>query len=117
MSEELQGIQQTLATTTIKVQDHMDRVHFHLTEATVNSLTWEEFEALELAQDGQVKLYRIRPLLARFMVDEHTVYLKQDVAMSILAKITMDQIPNVVQMFMDALQTSTVPKENGNSSG
>src|SRR3989304_1560917 len=33
-------------------------------------LTWEEYETIELAQEGDVKMRRLRPLVARFMVGE-----------------------------------------------
>lgn len=92
------------------------QINFHLTEGSINSLSWEEFEVFERVQDGEsIKLYRLRPVLARFMVDEKVQPLEHAQAMKILSKIPMAEIKDVVTAFMEGLKNSTVPKENGDS--
>lgn len=91
-------------------------ITFHLTEENVNNLNWEEYEVFERVQDGEaIKLYRLRPVLARFMVDDKVQPLKHEDAMKILSKIPMREIKDVVTRFMEGLQNSTVPKVNGDS--
>ncbi|TXH55819.1 MAG: hypothetical protein E6Q97_07960 [Desulfurellales bacterium] len=89
------------------------KIHFHMNEEAINALTWEEYEALELAQDGQMKLYKVRPLLARFMVDDSGTPLDHQQAMKLLGKLAMNQIKDVLEGFMNALKEKAVPKENG----
>ena len=68
-------------------------INFHLTEESVNGLSWEEYEVFERVQDGEsIKLYRLRPVLARFMVDDKVQPVEHDKAMKILSKITMGDI-------------------------
>jgi len=89
-------------------------INFHLTEEGVNNLSWEEYEVFERVQDGEsLKLYRLRPVLARFMVDEKRQPIKHEDAMKQLAKISMSRIKDVVSAFMEGMQNSTVPKVNG----
>jgi len=91
-------------------------INFHLTEESINGLSWEEYEVFERVQDGEaLKLYRLRPILARFMVDEKSLPIKQADALKTLAKIKMNEIKDVVTAFMEGMQNSTVPKVNGDS--
>lgn len=86
-------------------------------EDVINSLSWEEFETFERTQDGEpMKLYRLRPLLARFMVDANGATVAHDVAMKQLAKVPMANIKDVVAQFMATLQDTAVPKASGGSS-
>ena len=91
-------------------------INFHLTEESVNGLSWEEYEVFERVQDGEsLKLYRLRPILARFMVDDKNVPIKHADALKTLAKVKMNEIKEVVTAFMEGMQNSTVPKANGDS--
>lgn len=89
------------------------KIRFHFTEQSTKSLTWEEYEALERAQDGEMKLYLIRPLLARFVVDEEGAAVSHARAMKMIAKLELTQVKDVIQSFMEALKEQAVPKENG----
>lgn len=89
------------------------KVHFHMSEGVVNSLTWEEYEALEMAQEGELKLRLIRPLLARFVVDGENKPMDHARAMKLLAKLQITQVKSVLESFMEALKEKAVPKENG----
>ena len=73
----------------------------------------EEYEAIEMAQEGEVKLYRLRPLMARFMVDENRKPLPHDAAKKILGKIPMGEFSNVTMQFVDAFKDSAVPPPSG----
>ena len=91
-------------------------INFHLTEESINGLSWEEYEVFERVQDGEaLKLYRLRPILARFMVDEKSLPIKHADALKTLAKIKMNEIKDVITAFMEGMQNSTVPKVNGDS--
>jgi len=92
-------------------------INFHLSEDVVNQLTWEEYEAFERAQDGEsIKLYQLRPVLARFVVDENKKPIPHEKAMKQLGKVSMPQIKDVVTAFMSSLSNSAIPKGIGNSS-
>ena len=89
-------------------------INFHLTEDSINGLSWEEYEVFERVQDGEsLKLYKLRPILARFMVDENTKPIKHADALKTLAKVKMNEIKDVVSAFMEGMQNSTVPKASG----
>ena len=91
-------------------------IHFHLGVNTVNTLTWEEYETFERLQDGEaLKLYRLRPVLARFVVDDNNLPVSHADAMKALGKVSMPQIKDVVAQFMANLKDSTVPKVSGDS--
>lgn len=90
-------------------------INFHIDQDTVNQMSWEEFEAFERAQDGGLKLYQLRPVLARFMVDEKQKPIPQKKAMEALAKITLDKVQEVIEVFVNAINEGVLPKENGNS--
>jgi hypothetical protein len=76
-------------------------------------LTWEEYETIELAQEGNVKLRNLRPLVARFMVDEASKPLPHKAAMAELGKLPLDEINDVFTKFADAMRDTAIPKANG----
>lgn len=89
------------------------KIHFHMGENIINELETEEYEALERAQDGEIKLYRIRPLIARFLANDDNSRMDHAKAMKLLAKLKVSQWKQVFESFMQAIKDSTVPKENG----
>lgn len=94
----------------------MTDINFYITENSVNSLTWEEYEAFERAQEGQMKLYQLRPVLARFMTNGDNKPLGHEVAMKILARLPLPKIKEAINLFMQTLQDSTIPKVREDSS-
>jgi len=89
-------------------------INFHLTEDSINGLSWEEYEVFERVQDGEsLKLYKLRPILARFMVDDKAQPIKHADALKTLAKVKMNEIKDVVSAFMEGMKNSTVPKAIG----
>ena len=76
-------------------------------------MTWEEYETIELAQEGDVKMRRLRPVVARFMVDENNQPLPHPQALAILGKLTMDEVKDVFEQFANAMRESAVPNETG----
>jgi len=100
--------------TTETPEDQVKKTYrFHFTEAVVNSMTEEEYEALERAQDGDVKMYLLRPLLARFMANDDLTPMDHAQAMKLIGKMPLLSIKDVIQEFMDAMKEKAVPKENG----
>lgn len=91
------------------------QIHFRLSENAVNEMTWEEYEAFEMIQEGNVKLSRLRPILARFIVDDEGNPIPRAEAMKQLGAISIAQIKDVVAEFTSSLTATAVPKENGNS--
>lgn len=92
-------------------------IQFLINEQSVNSMTWEEYETFERAQEGDVKLYRLRPILANFMLNGDNNFMEHEKAMKILAKIPVGKIKDTIEQFMNALKGSVVPKANGTPSG
>lgn len=92
------------------------RIKFNIPANLEEVLSWEDWETLERAEDGDMKLYRLRPLLARLMTEEDGTPMEHPVAMRQLARIPMNEVPGVVEKFMTAMRNLAVPKENGNSS-
>lgn len=92
-------------------------IQFLINEKSVNEMTWEEYETFERAQEGDVKLYRLRPILARFMLNGNNDFMEHDKAMKILSKIPVGKIKDTIEMFMNSLKGSVVPKANGTPSG
>jgi hypothetical protein len=78
-------------------------------------LTWEEYEAIELAQEGTVKLRLMRPLVARFMVDEQGQPITHKRALDILGKLPLEEVRDVMMKFSEALRDSAVPSPSGDS--
>jgi hypothetical protein len=78
-------------------------------------LTWEEYEAIEMAQEGELKLRRMRPLVARFMIDEQGGSIPHKQALDILGKLPLEEVKDVFTKFAEALQDTAVPKASGNS--
>lgn len=93
-----------------------EQVHFHISADIAKTLTVEEYEAVERAQDGDTRLYRLRPLMARFVVDETGQPMPHSQAMQKIGILTMEQMTNVINGFFDAMKSQAIPKESGNSS-
>ena len=79
-------------------------------------LTWEEYEAIEMAQDGELKMRQMRPLVARFMVDDKGQPIAHKQAMATLGKLPMEEVRDVFTKFADALKDAAVPNGSGSSS-
>lgn len=94
----------------------MTQIHFHVSESVIKSLTLEEYEAVERAQDGNVRMYLLRPLMARFVVDENGQPLPHQLALSQLGRLTMEQAAEVIKVFFESMKDAAIPKVNGPSS-
>lgn len=92
------------------------QIRFAITKNLLDTMTEEEYEAIEMAQDGQGRLYRIRPLMARFMVDEVGQALDHKAAKETLGKIPMGEWADVTQKFVDAFRDTAIPNGNGSLS-
>lgn len=88
-------------------------IHFYIGEDSFNSLSWEEVETFERMTEGNVKLRGIRPILAKFMVDEKNNLIPREEAMKILGKLSVSKIRETIEAFTEALKTATLPKANG----
>jgi len=92
-------------------------IHFHIDENSIKALTWEEYEAFEQAQDGDMKLYRLRPVLARFVIGENgNKPLPHRKAMQVLGALPLSEMPNIIETFVNAIRDGVIPKENGSPS-
>jgi len=92
------------------------QLHFHTNPTLFKQLPEEDFEAIERAQDGEVRLYRLRPLIARFMVDDQNQPLTHEAAMKQLGRIPTGEWDEVIRQFADAFRDAAVPNTNGSLS-
>jgi hypothetical protein len=93
----------------------MTQIHFHFTQDTLKSLTTDDYEAFERANDGELRIYRLRPVMARYMVDEQLQPIPYNVAYKSLNMPMQEFIP-VMQSFFEALNGAAVPNGNGRPS-
>jgi hypothetical protein len=89
------------------------KINIVINRRDLESMPEEEYEAIEMAQDGNVKLYRLRPMIARFVVDAAGAPLPHSAAMRELGKIPTNEWPDVINKFISAIQGSVIPNENG----
>ena len=91
-------------------------INFYITEQSVNDMSAEDYEAFERAQDGEIKMYRLRPAICRFMVDEHNQPVPYEQALKLSGKMKVIQYKDFIQKFFETMNNATVPKVNGSSS-
>jgi hypothetical protein len=94
----------------------MSTFYFEITEEKINSMSLENYEALERAQDGEVKIYKIRPVLCRFMVDENGNDIQYEEALKVTSKLGVKEFGEFVNQFFIAVKEKAVPKANGSPS-
>lgn len=71
---------------------------------------------MERAMDGEPRIYLLRPILARYLIDEGGMYIPQAAAMKRLAKLPLDEfLDDVFKPFFEALNETAVPNVSGNS--
>ena len=87
-------------------------INFFITKETIEQMSWEEYEAFEMAQEGELQLFRLRPVMARFMTDDKNKILPRKKAMTILGGLPLSQIQDVLEAFTGAIKDGVVPKEN-----
>lgn len=91
-------------------------IQFYITEKSVNEMSAEDYEAFERAQDGEIKMYRLRPAICRFMVNEKNEPIAYEQAMKLSGKMKVGQYKDFIEKFFTTMQDATIPKANGSSS-
>lgn len=91
-------------------------IKFLINEQSINNMTWEEFETFERAQEGDMKLYRLRPVLARFMQNGNNDFMEHNKAMKVLAELPISKIKETINLFMSTLKDGAIPNANGSES-
>ena len=91
-------------------------INFFITKETIEQMSWEEYEAFERAQEGELQLYRLRPVMARFMTNGNNKLLPRKKAMAMLGELPLSEIQTVLEAFTGAIQDGVIPKENRNPS-
>jgi hypothetical protein len=94
----------------------MTEIHFYITEQAVNDMETEDYEAFERAQDGDFKLYRVRPALCRFMVDAANKPVPYEQALKISGKMKISHIKDFLETFFKTIQAAAIPKASGSPS-
>lgn len=91
----------------------MTEFYFNLTEEKINDMEAVEYEAFERAMDGEFKLYRLRPAIARFMVDEKNNSIPYVSALKMSEKMKMREVKDFIRKFFEAMSLKAVPKATG----
>ena len=89
---------------------------FYITKDAVEEMEALEYEAFERAQDGEFRLYRIRPAIARFMVDENDKPIPYAIALKQSERMKLKDVKQFVNSFFETMKDSTIPKENAKPS-
>lgn len=76
----------------------------------------EDYEAFERAQDGEIKMYRLRPAICRFMVDDNNNPIPHEQAMKMSGKMKVGQYKDFIEKFFATMNDAAIPKVNGNGS-
>lgn len=84
-------------------------LRFKLNAEEIKKWPEEDYEAIEMAQDGEVKFYRLRPIMARYLVDEAGKPLPKAIALKQLGKIPIDEWAEVVRQFAAGITSVAVP--------
>jgi hypothetical protein len=92
------------------------QIQFLINEQSVNNMTWEEYEVFERSQEGNIKLKDLRPILARFMVDDNNKAVPHEQAMKTLGEVPVSKIKETIEIFMNTLKVGTIPNPNGSPS-
>lgn len=91
-------------------------IQFYITEKAVNEMSAEDYEAFERAQDGEIKMYRLRPAICRFMVNDKNEPIQYEQAMKLSGKMKVGQYKDFIEKFFNTMSEATIPKANGSSS-
>lgn len=94
----------------------MPEIKFNITKEDVLNMPILDFEAFERIQDGQFRSYRLRPAIARFMVDDAGRAMEYRKALALTETFTVKHLNDFVNQFFKVMQDTMIPKENGNSS-
>lgn len=89
---------------------------FHVTKEKIENLGTLEWEAIERAMDGDFKMYRLRPALAAFMVDENGIPIPFEKAMKETEKLKVKHYQSFIAQFGKGTQETIIPKANGTPS-
>jgi len=91
-------------------------IQFYITEKAVNEMSAEDYEAFERAQDGEIKMYRLRPAICRFMVDNNNQSIPYEQALKLSGKMKVGQYKDFIEKFFTTMNEAAIPKVNGSSS-
>jgi len=91
----------------------MTEFYFYITEDAVNDMDAIDYEAFERAQDGEFKLYRLRPAIARFMVDKDNNSIPYATALKSSERMKLREVKDFIGKFFEAMKNKAVPKESG----
>src|SRR3990172_1982968 len=93
-------------------------IRFLINKDTIKKdLSTEEWEALERAQDGEARIYHLRPLLARFVVDDKGKPVLRAQALRQLGAMPLEEfLTDVVAAFTNAMKETAVPNASGRPS-
>lgn len=94
----------------------MTTYYFDISEASINSISVEDFEAFERARDGDFKMYLLRPAICRFMADEKGRQIDFDIALKITSKFSMNEMKSFVEQFFNSMKNTAVPNVNSSPS-
>ena len=90
----------------------MTDFYFFITEDAINEMEAKDYEAFERAQDGEFKLYRVRPAIARFMVDKDNKPIPYTIALKQSEQMKIKKVNKFITAFFEVMQNKAIPKES-----
>ncbi len=93
-------------------------IKFQVNKKTIqDEISTEEWEAMEMAQDGTPRIYRLRPILARFVLGDDGKIMTQADGLKLMAKMPLSEfMRDVFPAFFNALNGTAVPNTSGTPS-
>lgn len=91
-------------------------IQFNITKELFENMDAVDYEAFERAQDGDIKMYRLRPAVCRFMVDNNNVPIPYSQALKNSEKMKVKDVLNFIRQFFESVRDNAIPKGNGTPS-
>jgi len=90
-------------------------INFHITKEKFDSLTWDEWNALESAEQGEFKPKELMSIAVRFLADESNQPLDEKAARRNLGKLDTKDMGLALTKLSQAIIGYSVPKSTGNA--
>jgi hypothetical protein len=94
-----------------------NEIEFKVTKVNFETLTWDEWSALQLVEEGNLKPIELLEIAVRFSAikNENDQLLSEKEVRKVLGKLKTPEMGDVIKKLFKALKEYAVPKETGNA--
>lgn len=92
------------------------KLRFRLDPSEIKTWPEKDYEAIERAQDGEARLYLLRPIMAKHMIDRDDKPIHPSAALRLLGEIPLEDWPGVIQSFIEGVRDAAIPNAKGSLS-